>query len=104
MILLSQYDGATSLLNLLLSSLCEEAGFDNDRAVRKATLPEDLEVSVLGNINDRGLITIVGSAGLLADERPKTVNIDLRRIKFVLLVMEVTLTYLTEVTWMARRN
>lgn len=103
-VLLSQHDSATSLLDLLLGSLGEEAGLDDYGAVRKAALAKHLEISMVRNVNDWGFITIVGGASLVADERPQAVYVDLRGVELILLVMEVALTNLTEVSWMAERS
>lgn len=100
----SQYDSTASLLNLFFGSLGEKSGLNDDRARRKITLTEDLEDSVTGDINNRGLIASVSSAGLLGDKRPQLINIYGGFVELVLLVVNVTLTDLTEVSWMAKRQ
>lgn len=102
----SQNAGTASLLNLLFSSLREPSGLHNDGTLRQEAFAENLEVSVLDNINHRSLLLLVLGFiqqvlfGLPIHQRPQEIHIDRRLVIMVLPHVEVSHTNFTEITRM----
>ena len=88
MYLCSEDTGTTDSTDLFFSALCEEFSTDDKRLLGKTALAEDLEVTSVGNINDRdrrALLPVL--ADILGDEVPETVDVDSGAV--VVVVVEV---------------
>lgn len=100
----NQLNDTTSSSDLLLSQLRNESGLDNDWNVWQLTLTQDLTVAVGQGVDDWGR----GSGGrlevflslLLLNQRPQLLQVELWLPEVVSLLVEVSHTNLTEVTWM----
>lgn len=67
-------------------------------------LSEDLEVTVLSDINDSNVVRFGRSTGLLSDKAPKFVAVDDRSKLLVSLQVEVSLASLSEVARMTEEH
>lgn len=77
--LCDELDNTASLLDLLLSLGRDVAGADDDGDLRKAALSENLGVAEVEDVEDGGLVTLLGEVGvalLSGDERPELVEVD----------------------------
>merc|ERR1711915_676070 len=91
--------GSAGLLDLLLGRGAEEFRLDDERQFRQMTLAEDLEESLLANVQDGGL-SRHGSALVLGEERHQLIRIDDGAVELVSLQMVRSHTDFTEVTGM----
>jgi len=101
--LCDELDDTASLLDLLLGLSRDVAGADDDGDSRKAALAEDLSVAVVEDVEDGGLVALLGEvliALLGGDERPELVEVDGGLPEAVLHLVEVAHTDLSEVTRM----
>lgn len=96
----SEDAGTTSGLDLLSGRLGEKLGLDDDGDVGKRSSSEDLEETVLGNINDGSLLLSLEVLNVESRESPETVEVDDGAVVLGILVMEVAHTDLSEVTRM----
>merc|ERR1712086_253889 len=89
-------------LGLLLSLTREETGLDDDGLGGETTLAEDLEEATLGDVNDGGDGGILGGVetGLLRHEAPQLLDVHRAAVAWVVVLVEVAHTDLTEVTGM----
>lgn len=85
-------------LDLLGGRLGEKLSLDDDGDLGEGTVSEDLEVTILGDINDRGLLLTLKVRNVETREGPETVEVDNGAVVLGILVTEVTHTYLSEVT------
>lgn len=84
--------GTTDRTDLLLRTLREELGADNDGLLRETALAEDLEEAGVGDVDHRdGAALLPVLADVLGDQRPQTVQVDRRHV--VALVQEVELAH-----------
>ena len=84
--------GTTDRTDLLLRTLREELGADDDGLLRETALAEDLEEAGVGDVDHRdGAALLPVLADVLGDERPQTVQVDRRHV--VALVQEVELAH-----------
>ena len=91
-----------SLSNLLLCTLCEELGLDNDGLLGKSALAEDLEVTGLGDIDHRdGCALLPLLADVLGDEGPDSVDVDSGAVVEVVVEVEVPHAVLAKVPGVA---
>ena len=69
---------SANLLDLLLGDLREEPGLDDDGLLGQVALAQDLEVACSGDVDDGGLLLVVGvlGASLLGDQGPQLVQVD----------------------------
>ena len=96
---LSSEDASTTDgLDLLSGRLGEELGLDDDGHGGEITSTEDLEETVLGNINDGGLLLALEVLNVETREGPETIEVDNGHVILCALVTEVAHTNLTEVT------
>lgn len=100
----NQFNNTTDSSNLLLSQLGNKSGLDDDWNVWQLTLTQNLAVTVGQGVDNwgsrgvRGLEVLVSL--LLLNQRPQLVQVDLWLPEVVSLLVEVSHTDLTEVTWM----
>lgn len=85
-------------MDLLSGRLGEKLGLNDDGDLGKRTGSEDLEVAVLGNIDDGGLLLALEVLNVESREGPETVEVDYGAVVLRILVVEVAHTDLTEVT------
>lgn len=98
----SKNTGPSDRLDLLLSILREELGFDNDGLLRQSTLAENFEKPCLCDIQhgrNIGLILIL-KANIFRDQCPELVNVDGWAVELLVGLVEISHTDLTEVTRM----
>jgi hypothetical protein len=77
--LCDELDNTTSLRDLLLGVFGDISGADDDGDLRKTALSEDLGVAEGEEVNDGGLVGLLGEvlvALLGGDERPELVQVD----------------------------
>jgi hypothetical protein len=77
--LCDKLDDAASLLDLLLSQGRDVTGSDDERDFRDAALAEQLGVAVVEEVEDGGLVALLGEvvgALLSGDERPELLEVD----------------------------
>lgn len=96
----SENAGTTGGLDLLGGRLGEKLGLDDDGDGGERSSSEDLEVAVLGNINDGSLLLTLEVLNVESREGPETVEVDDGAMVLGILVMEVAHTDLSEVTRM----
>lgn len=99
----NQLNDTTSSSDLLLSQLGNKSGLDNDRNLGQLTLTQNLAVTVGQSVNHRGRrgrsrLEVLLSL-LLVNQRPQSLQVDLGLPEVVSLLVEVSHTNLTEVTW-----
>ena len=90
--------GTTDSTDLLFSALGEELGADNKRLLGETTLAEDLEVTSVGDVDDRdrgSLLPVL--ADVLGDEVPETVDVDSGAVVVVVVEVEDTHAVLAEI-------
>jgi hypothetical protein len=101
--LCDELDNTASLLDLLLGLSRDVAGADDDGDGGKAALAEDLGVPEIEDVEDGGLVALLGEV-LIAlvggNERPELVEVDGGLPEAVLHLVEVAHTDLSEVTRM----
>ena len=92
----------TSLSDLLLSTLGEELGLDDDGLVGESALAEDLEVTGLGDIDHRdGRALLPLLADVLGDEGPDSVDVDSGAVVEIVVEVEVSHAVLAKVPGVA---
>ena len=98
----NELNSPSNFLDLLLSKLANKLGSDDQWLLWELSLSEDLEVSVVGHINNWGSRGVLGGlcTGIISDEGPDLVQVDDWAEVLVLVQVEVTHTNLSEVTWM----
>ena len=103
MTLSSEDASTTSSLNLLLSNAANELGLNNNRSVN-VTSAEELEDSVLSQINDGGLGLILLGLFLnfLRENAQNFIEVHGGAVVLISLQVEVSHTDLTEETRVAR--
>lgn len=77
--LCDELNNTTSLLDLLLGLCRDVAGADDNGDSRKTALSEDLGVAVVEEVEDGGLVPLLGKVGVAllgGDERPDLVEVD----------------------------
>jgi hypothetical protein len=104
----------TGSADTLLGDLGELLGADNHGGVGKLALAEDLEETLkqksrllinnlrtygLGNIDHSSLLLGGGFARLFGHEGPQLVNVHRGAVVLVFLIVEMSLTLLSEVAW-----
>ncbi|CAL5396070.1 unnamed protein product [Camellia sinensis] len=95
------HNSTTSLLDLLLSSLRDKLGLNNNRLrSRQKALAEDLKVAELRNIDDRSVVGGSLVLDFVGDEGPELVDVDDGAMELVAEPVEVPHADLAEVTWM----
>ena len=94
----SENAGTTDGLDLLSGRLGEKLGLDDDGDGGERSSSEDLEETVLGNINDGSLLLALEVLNVETRESPETVEVDDGAVVLGILVVEVAHTDLTEVT------
>lgn len=104
MSLSDQFNNTTSSLDLFFSQLRNESGLDNDRDVWNSTLTQDLTVTSSQSVNNwssgLGRRLQVFFSLFFRDQSPQLVQVQDWFPEVVLLLVEVSHTNLTEVTWM----
>jgi len=102
--LCDQLNNTTGLGDLALSLLGDPAGADNEWDLWETTLSEDLGVTEGEEVEDWDGVLLGRGEVLIAllnwDEGPKLVKVDDWLPEVVLLLVEVSHTDLSEVTWM----
>ncbi len=89
--LCDELDNTASLLDLLLGLSGEVAGADNDGDLREAALTEDLGVTEVEQVEDGGLVALLGEvlvALLSGDKGPELVEVDDGLPEVVLLLVD----------------
>ena len=95
----------TSLSDLLLSTLGEELGLDNDGLLGESALAEDLEVTGLGDVDHRdGRALLPLLADVLGDEGPDSVDVDSGAVVEIVVEVEVPHAVLAKVPGVAMRK
>jgi len=98
----NELNSPSNFLDLLLSKLANKLGSDDQWLLWELSLSEDLEVSVVGHINNwcgRGILGGLGT-GIISNKGPNLVQVDDWAEVLVLVQVEVTHTDLSKVTWM----
>lgn len=100
----NQLNNTTSSSDLLLSQLGNKSGLDDDWNLWQTTLTQNLTVTGSQGVNDwssrgrsRGQVLL---SLLLVNQSPQLVQVQDWLPEVKLLLVEVSLTNLTEVTWM----
>ena len=99
--LCSQDADTASILDFLLSIAREEFGLDGDGLLGQLALAQALEDAKLSQVNERrSTVGLLGKllALLKANHAPELVDVDSGHVVWVLLVVEIAHTHLTEVT------
>jgi hypothetical protein len=100
----NQYAHTTYSLDLVFSLLTEELSLNDHWLGWKVTLSENLKVSSLGYVNNREYIVWTSGSELLlyvfTNESPEEIEVDHRAELVVVLLLVMTHTNLTKVTWM----
>ena len=89
--LCDELDNTAGLLDLLLGLSGEVAGTDDDGDLREAALAEDLGVAEVEEVEDGGLVALLGKvllALLSGDEGPELVEVDDGLPEVVLLLVD----------------
>lgn len=94
----SEDASSTGGLDLLSGRLGEKLGLDDDGHGGEITSTKNLEETVLGDIDDGGLLLALEVLDIEARKTPETVNVHNRDVILRILVVEVAHTNLTEVT------
>lgn len=77
--LCDELNNTASRLDLCLRLSRDVAGTDNDWDIRKATLSENLGIAVVEEVEDGGLVALLGEVGIAllgGDEGPELVKVD----------------------------
>jgi hypothetical protein len=101
-ILSDKLNSSTGLLDFPLCQLADKFGLDNYRLLWQLTFSQNLEVTVLSNVNNRGTSGILccSEASFLADEAPELIQVYDRAEILIFAQVEVTHTNLSEETRM----
>ena len=100
--LCDELDNTAGLLDLLLGLSGEVAGTDDDGDLREAALAEDLGVAEVEEVEDGGLVALLGKvllALLSGNEGPELVEVDDGLPEVVLLLVEVAHTVRVVSAW-----